>query len=154
VGVQQAQELGVRVHLLGIEPSIENQSRSLVQEADSVRELSLAEVGSFLRRATELPSTERLPAVLPVGTPAAPSATRPVTFDGLDVERIAQQAASELNAEEVRAVLAGTAGAAVPADIDRRLLLSATQALGGVQLASDQKRLLRSAFIDACRRKK
>ncbi len=49
-GVQQAQERGVRVHLLGIEPSIENQSRSLAQEADSVRELSCAEVSSFLKR--------------------------------------------------------------------------------------------------------
>jgi hypothetical protein len=131
VGVQQAQELGVRVHLLGIEPSIENQSRSLVQEADSVRELSFAEVSSFLKKATEL-----LPA-----------------FESTDLDRLAQQAASELSSEDIRAVLEGSAGVAIPAEIDRRLLLSATQALGGAQLASGQKRSLRSAFIDACRKK-
>jgi len=36
---------------VGISPSRENQSGFLVQEADSVRELSLAEVSSFLGRA-------------------------------------------------------------------------------------------------------
>ena len=48
VGVEQAQELGVRVHLLGIEPARENQAAALVQAADTVRELSATEVKSFL----------------------------------------------------------------------------------------------------------
>jgi uncharacterized LabA/DUF88 family protein len=50
-GVRQAQEFGVRVHLLGIAPARENQSALLVQEADSIRELSEPEVKSFLTRA-------------------------------------------------------------------------------------------------------
>ncbi len=49
-GVQQAQEYGVRVHLLGIAPAIENQARALVQEADTVRELTKLEVSGFLKR--------------------------------------------------------------------------------------------------------
>jgi uncharacterized LabA/DUF88 family protein len=49
-GVREAQEFGVRVHLLGIPPARENQSALLVQEADGVRELSEAEVRTFLTR--------------------------------------------------------------------------------------------------------
>lgn len=48
--VEQAQELGVRVHLLGIAPARENQAALLAQAADTRRELSQAEVGSFLSR--------------------------------------------------------------------------------------------------------
>lgn len=51
-GVEQAQELGVRVHLLGIEPARENQAAALVQAADGVRELSAAEVKGFLSLST------------------------------------------------------------------------------------------------------
>ncbi|HYP86992.1 MAG TPA: NYN domain-containing protein [Polyangiaceae bacterium] len=48
--VEDAQALGVRVHLLGIAPIRENQAAALVQAADTSRELSAAEVGSFLSR--------------------------------------------------------------------------------------------------------
>jgi hypothetical protein len=50
LAVEQAQELGVRVHLLGIAPSRENQAAALAQAADTRRELSEAEVRSFLSR--------------------------------------------------------------------------------------------------------
>jgi len=50
-GVEQDQELGVRVHLLGIEPARENQAAALVQAADGVRELTATEVKGFLRLA-------------------------------------------------------------------------------------------------------
>ena len=46
--LEEAQEYGVRVHLLGIAPARENQAAALVQAADSVRELSEAEVRSVL----------------------------------------------------------------------------------------------------------
>lgn len=49
VGVSIAQEYGVRVHLLGIDCAGKtNQSSGLVQEADTVKCLTPAEVGSFL----------------------------------------------------------------------------------------------------------
>ena len=38
VGVQQAQEFGVRVYLVGIKPSRGNQSLFLLQEADTTHE--------------------------------------------------------------------------------------------------------------------
>jgi hypothetical protein len=46
--VEEAQQLGVRVHLLGVSPARENQAAALVQAADTVRELSDSEVRSFL----------------------------------------------------------------------------------------------------------
>ncbi len=48
VGVQQAQEFGVRVHLLGIKPSRGSQSVFLLQEADSTHEWSEADLSPFL----------------------------------------------------------------------------------------------------------
>jgi uncharacterized LabA/DUF88 family protein len=48
--VEEAQALGVRVHLLGIPKARENQAAALVQAADGTRELSEAEVRSFLSK--------------------------------------------------------------------------------------------------------
>ena len=49
IGVAQAQELGVRVHLLGVEPAWQTQSASLMQESDTVQELTRADLEVFLR---------------------------------------------------------------------------------------------------------
>lgn len=140
VGVQQAQEFGVRVHLLGIAPARENQSGFLVQEADSVRELSLKEVQSFLSRAT--PTATAAPAAVQPPAAATPNAA---------LEAAAHQIAEELNAEEMAAVLSESTGGSVPSQVDRRLLVAGSQALGGTQLTSVQKRSVRAAFLDVCR---
>jgi uncharacterized LabA/DUF88 family protein len=55
-GVEQAQEHGVRVHLVGIPPARDNQAAALVQAADRVRELTTAELKSFLSLAPKRPS--------------------------------------------------------------------------------------------------
>jgi uncharacterized LabA/DUF88 family protein len=55
-GVEQAQELGVRVHLVGIPPARDNQAAALIQAADRVRELTPAELKSFLSLAPKRPS--------------------------------------------------------------------------------------------------
>jgi uncharacterized LabA/DUF88 family protein len=55
-GVEQAQALGVRVHLIGIPKARENQAAALVQAADRVRELSEAELRSFLSVAAKTSS--------------------------------------------------------------------------------------------------
>ena len=54
IGVQIAQSFGVRVHLIGIEPSRGNQSDLLREEADTNRELSRTDVGAFLSIRVEL----------------------------------------------------------------------------------------------------
>ena len=74
VGVQVAQTFGVRVHLLGIEPSRANQSPHLVQEVDSHLELDKATVSSFMGfsklelRAVEKPIEARLRGDVEPGT--------------------------------------------------------------------------------------
>lgn len=55
-GVEQAQQYGVRVHLVGIPPARENQAAALVQAADRVRELTTAELNSFLTLAPKRPT--------------------------------------------------------------------------------------------------
>jgi uncharacterized LabA/DUF88 family protein len=138
VGVQQAQELGVRVHLVGIEPARENQSGLLAQEADALREISLAELAPCLKRAALL---------APAGGRAGGSG---VPDGGL--ESVAGRVAAELDAEQ-RAVMLAEAGAgSLPADVDRKLLIAATQAAGGVPLSADQKRSLRALFLAASRK--
>lgn len=52
VGVLQAQEHGVRVHLVGIAPSRGNQAPELRQEADTSHEWNAEAIGTFLRVAT------------------------------------------------------------------------------------------------------
>jgi hypothetical protein len=48
VGVVRAQQFGVRVHLIGIHPARSNQSRSLLQEADTTTEWDDPVVRRFL----------------------------------------------------------------------------------------------------------
>lgn len=134
VGVQHAQECGIRVHLLGIEPTRENQSALLAQEVDTLRELSRAEVASFLSkasgRAAEPPEDDETRAAL---------------------EETAFEVADALDPDEVDEALDAADQGSVPPNIDRRLLIAGTQAIGGNQLSPEQKRFIRSAFVDACR---
>lgn len=53
IGVEIAQSFGVRVHLLGIESSGGNQSRALMQEADTKTEWSASDIGEFLTLKTK-----------------------------------------------------------------------------------------------------
>lgn len=143
VGVQQAQEYGIRVHLLGIAPARENQSGFLVQEADSVREIGLAEVQSFLSRAPTPPTA-----------PAGPSVSSSTMTEVTTLEAVALRIASSLGPEEMDAILKDSEGGSVPSQIDRHLLVAGTQATGGAPLSSDQKRRVRAAFLGACRKLK
>jgi uncharacterized LabA/DUF88 family protein len=148
VGVQQAQEFGVRVHLVGIAPARDNQSGFLVQEADSVREITAVEVQSFLKRAPSQPSS-----TAPLQSSAFPAReTEPRAASPTTIEAVAERIAGELNREEMEAVLKDSVGGSVPSQIDRRLLVAGTQATGGAQLTSQQKRRVREAFLDACRK--
>jgi uncharacterized LabA/DUF88 family protein len=134
VGVQHAQEYGIRVHLLGIEPARENQSTLLAQEVDTLRELGREDVSAFMSkiagRSTEVHDDDENRSVL---------------------EETAYEVADALDPEEVDEALDLAEQGSVPSQIDRRLLIAGTQALGGNQLSTEQKRLIRGAFVDACR---
>lgn len=139
VGVQQAQEIGVRVHLVGIAPVRENQSSLLRQEADTLIELSLADVQTFLKPLAE-------------GPRAAPPEAEERAMPPADLTAVAQRVAGSLTAEEIEAVLLESSGVSVPPILDRRLLLEGSRALGA-PLTPELKRQVRAAFLAACRGK-
>jgi len=58
VGVQQAQEFGVRVHLVGIKPSRGSQSLFLLQEADTTHEWAADDISKFLQCQHDQPEHE------------------------------------------------------------------------------------------------
>jgi uncharacterized LabA/DUF88 family protein len=133
IGVQKAQEVGVRVHLVGLEPSGQwNQSQLLQQEADTTHQLSKADVQGFLKRVTVPPVVVLPPPVAVAGT----AGTSPL-------EALAEQFAKP----DVDRVKAG--GSSVPQDIDRLLLLEGATIAGS--MTPDQKRLLRKTFIKVCK---
>ena len=156
VGVQQAQEYGVRVHLLGIKPARGSQSVFLLQEADSTHEWTVDDLRAFL--------TCVLTAGISTigddgGTKAmAPAEDRPATeappsLSGqLDyrLQGVATQLADELPDAELRTLIAHIRSTGQrPPHIDGRLLAMSRSALGGLDLGLAQKREVRSAFLHA-----
>jgi hypothetical protein len=161
VGVQQAQELGVRVHLVGLETATTNQSYLLRQEADTLREVSKAEVDSFL---SLVPATPIVPvpvvaAVHPPPTPGtvaaagivAAAASTTVTLSSgsaLDVVLVAQTFAATLAKPDAERVVRSSPN--VPNDVDRQLL-AAGRATCGRSLTEQEKRDLRKEFVLICK---
>lgn len=134
VGVQQAQEYGVRVHLLGIAPSERNQSQLMRQEVDTRREWDAALVATFLTHQ---------PRVIPATPPPLPTA-------GAIVTALVQRAVDTLTPDELAATLSSyAANRGIPQDIDRRLLADARGEYGR-DLSQPEKRALRADFINAC----
>lgn len=138
VGVQQAQECGVRVHLLGIKPSRGSQSLFLLQEADSTHEWDKSDLAPFL-------SVRAVP---------APLAAVPAPAPGLVVQdplsEVAEMLAREIPESELAAlVLSIKTGGQVPKDIDSRLLAKSRSRLK-TTLDSAQKKQVRAAFLRIC----
>lgn len=134
VGVQQAQELGVRVHVVGIRPSRGSQSLFLLQEADSTLELSASDLAPFLRiRQPELASR----------VSAAVSHDR-------TLEAVARELAAEIPSPELHALaLMIREQGHLPREVDGRLLARSRTRLGS-RLDVTQKRLVREAFLKMC----
>ena len=97
VGVQQAQEFGVRVHLVGIKPSRGSQSLFLLQEADTTHEWSTAEISVFLR-------CEPRPVPSDAIAPVAPSADTHVDVQDR-LETVALRVAARLEQTEIEALV-------------------------------------------------
>ena len=143
VGVQQAQEFGVRVHLIGIKPSRGSQSLFLLQESDTTHEWSEHEVAGFLSLRE------------PAATPATPTgATLPTTATAGDpLGDIALEIAESIDPSELQAVLeAYESSRQVPRELDRQLLAGGRTRLGRDLLPDDKKRV-RAAFLERARRR-
>jgi hypothetical protein len=141
VGVQQAQEFGVRVHLVGIRPSRGSQSLFLMQEADTTHEWHESDITPFLRCREESSAPE-------LGVSAAQTqatvSTDPIPY-------VAKQVAGAVQAGELETILQTfEATRQLPRPIDGRLLGFARGRMSK-ELDSGEKKKLRQVFIDECR---
>ena len=145
VGVQQAQEFGVRVHLIGIKPSRGSQSLFLLQEADTTHEWSTDVVSKFLKcqdNAGVEAVADVAPIELDVATPQAPLNT------------VAVQVAARLQQTEIQALTEAIERAGqIPRDIDKQMLGGARAAIGR-DLNSAEKKDVREHFAVECRRRR
>jgi uncharacterized LabA/DUF88 family protein len=155
IAVQIAQTFGVRVHLIGLEPSRVSQSPSLRQEVDTVHEIAKADVAKFLKLLTPAlpkPAVALGPAAVIATAPAVvaaavPKASAPVgpakTIDQVIDEAIQKTLAPPADISALKAVLAASTG--VPMEYDRRLL-GTCRTLLQRDLTGDERREMRSLF--------
>lgn len=138
VGVQQAQEFGVRVHLLGIKPSRGSQSVFLLQEADSTHEWTEPDLAPFLSCRT------REPEGVQVETGDSGRSTPELVF-----EEVAKRIANEIPEGELESLVASMqATGQIPQQTDGRLLARSRAAIGQ-NLDGAQKRAVRQVFLIA-----
>jgi hypothetical protein len=167
VGVQQAQQLGVRVHLVGIRPCRGSQSLFLMQEADSTTEWGPEDLQPFMSikpvpdssapHATPVGTTMRGGArVRRVGTATRPSessspAATVMSSSGDEVLTIVAEEVAAMVPEADLAALIQVIEATgqTPRDFDRLLLGRGGSRLG-VHLDSTQKNSVRILFLAAC----
>lgn len=151
VGVQIAQNYGVRVHLLGIEPARASQSKALLQEADTTSVWDKALVSTFLSVRPIVTSTATL------GTSAGPASTVGIvveTTGGVSkITEIATALVASLSDEEVKGVYAfWETERGVPREFDGKLLGKCRDELGR-DLALRERREAREAFGAAVKAK-
>jgi hypothetical protein len=147
VGVQIAQNYGVRVHLLGIYPSRGSQSPQLLQEADTTTEWLAEEIGMFLSIRNELISdNNQAPRArhhldLYPGSPSA--------HDNSKIEQAGREFVNKLEQPELQGIATyWETDRGVPADLDRKLLPMCGEATGR-SLERPEIKLMRSVFQKA-----
>lgn len=139
VGVQQAQEFGVRVHLVGIKPARGSQSGFLLQESDTTHEWDEQVIGQYL----SCNPREREGATTPATTPIIAGDTQP---EPIDLEAVAQRVVAEIPDSELEAVVQSTKDSGqIPKEIDAKLLTRGRAALK-TDLLSPNKREVRNHF--------
>jgi hypothetical protein len=144
VGVQQAQEHGIRVHLLGVEPRdpAGNQSAALQRESDTRRQLDAGTLGQFLFR-REYASTS-----MPVGAGVGEPSNEDTAHNLARMQELAGEFAATLDAGQRELILSLPERTPLPHELDRELLLRASELLGR-KLEETEKRTLRGALRNA-----
>ena len=152
IGVQIAQNYGVRMHLLGIAPARGSQSKALLQEADTTSEWDAATVSKFLSlRSVPAPGLAT-PTV--VGKPLA--GTRPpailvvpaVPAEAARLLAVAKDFADNLVEGDIKSLVSyWTTQKGVPPEFDGRLLAKSRAAIGR-DLDIDERRFIRLQFVE------
>ncbi len=140
IGVQIAQNFGVRVHLIGIAPSRGNQSNLLREEADTVTEWGKEEVAEIL---TAMPGVTEDP--LALTSQDGVGERDDTVFD--DAVTAVVNSIEENDLANIARELAATPNF-IPQHYDRRLLTASRRHLGR-DLEDYEKRLVRQKFREA-----
>lgn len=113
IGVQIAQSFGVRVHLVGIEPRHNNQSRALMQESDTATEWSKSTIERMMTLRSGFES-----GVVEGDAPAVDA--QPDTASVLD--EVVAELVGALSPDEIQAIAALLPMEEIPREYDRQLL--------------------------------
>ncbi len=145
IGVQIAQSFGVRVHLIGIEPSRGNQSRLLRQEADTTSEWSKCDIRQILSLKPKI--MESMEASISWAVPEDATANA-----GEILDQVATGVVSSLTENEFRLVteMLLQDPRQIPRDYDRRLLLESRRRMGR-DLNEPEKLRIREKFKEIAR---
>lgn len=142
VGVQIAQNYGVRVHLLGIKPSRGSQSHHLLQEADRTTEWAAETIGAFLSiRAASVEEPLATEEAARVPKPAMKSGKESAALESAVLEFVLSLEDADLDG----IVAYWETDRGVPSDFDKKLLPCGRQALGR-DLERSEIREVRSIF--------
>ena len=152
VGVQQAQEYGIRVHLLGIRPSRGSQSSFLREEADRVEEWTSAELSAFLAcnpRQPDLADVFVGPDCRGTSGRARLEQSDDVIDESARLVRVARAVAESLPVTEAIALADQIQSTGWrPPEVDGKLLAMSRSEVGH-DLDQQQKSFVRNAFVTA-----
>lgn len=154
VGVQIAQNYGVRVHLLGIAPARGSQSRALMQEADTTSVWEKATIATFLTARPSVKSTGTLGPTTSV-VPAAPDSVVVETSsnESSPISRVAVAIVTAIDTDGIKGVHNfWTTQRGVPPEFDGKLLGKCREQLGR-DLTLAERRQARAAFSEAVKSK-
>lgn len=143
VGVQQAQEYGIRVHLLGIKPARGSQSVFLLQEADATHQWETSDLEAFMacNRPVDPDSQSN-----ETKDPLLPGPAEAAADDLALLDDVARQVADGVPSTEIATLAASIRDTGQrPRDVDAQLLTMSLDRLGA-RLNAAQKAHVRDAF--------
>ena len=145
IGVQIAQSFGVRVHLIGIEPSRGNQSRLLRQEADTIGEWSKDDIQEILL-------LKPIPEASPSEAPVRADSGEKIDDTGDILDQVASEVVNSLSEYELRYVTETLSQGSnwISPDCDRRLLAEGRRKIGR-DLGQSEKLRIREKFKEIVR---
>ncbi|RWG07547.1 NYN domain-containing protein [Mesorhizobium sp.] len=143
VGVQIAQNYGVRVHLLGIAPSRGSQSQQLMQEADTTTEWGAETIKKFISVREEKEEVIKV-AAAKTAYASVPAAGGAEGFATIETSVIAfVEGLGKTDLDGIVAYWKTDRG--VPSEMDRKLLPICGAAIGG-KLSPEEIRHMRATF--------
>lgn len=149
IGVQIAQNYGVRMHLLGVFPARSNQSKQLVQEADTASEWPKETVESFLQILPGISAPLFVPPIVGATDGLAGSISVDTATGVSVLEGCARQVACALDVRHVDIILEHWDDYnSIPREYDGKLLAIARDTVGGRALDGAEKGTLRNAFME------